>query len=145
MRKAFRQAQILKLVRGRSISTQEELAEKLAAAGIDASQVTLSRDIRELGLIKTAAGYREQDAAEPEANRDSLRRVLQEFLRDIRLAQNLVVLKTAPGGAQPIARGLDREDWPETVGTVAGDDTIFIAAANAASAKRLRRKLLDLW
>jgi transcriptional regulator of arginine metabolism len=86
-----------------------------------------------------------QNDAEPEANRDNLQRVLQEFLRDIRIAQNLVVLKTAPGGAQPVARGLDREDWPDIVGTVAGDDTIFIAAPNAASAKRLHKKLLGLW
>jgi len=145
MRKAYRQAQILKLVRSRPISTQDELAERLAATGIDASQVTLSRDIRELGLIKTAAGYGEQNAAEPEASTDTLRRVLQEFLRDLRMAQNLVVLKTVPGGAQPVARALDTEDWSEIVGTVAGDDTIFIAAPSDAAAKRLREKLLKLW
>jgi transcriptional regulator of arginine metabolism len=91
MTKAYRQAQVLKLIRDRSISTQEELAENLAAAGIDASQVTLSRDIRELGLVKTAAGYRETNGAAV-TSRDNLPRVLQEFLRDIRLAQNLVVL-----------------------------------------------------
>jgi transcriptional regulator of arginine metabolism len=145
MRKAFRQAQILKLVRTRAITTQEELAEKLASTGLDASQVTLSRDIRELGLIKTAAGYRPQDSAEPQPSSDNLRRVLQEFLRDLRLAQNLVILRTAPGGAQPVARALDTEDWPEVVGTVAGDDTIFIAAADTRSAKSLRKKLLTYW
>ena len=96
MRKAFRQAQVLKLVRGDSISTQEELAEKLAAAGIDASQVTLSRDIRELGLIKTAAGYHEQNSSGPQHSSDNLRRVLQEFLRDLRVAQNLVILRDRP-------------------------------------------------
>ena len=146
MSKAFRQSQILKLVREDSIFTQEELAEKLAEGKIDASQVTLSRDMRELGLIKTAAGYREQNAIEPETNnRDNLRRVLQEFLRDIRLAQNLVILKTAPGGAQPVARALDTEDWKEIVGTVAGDDTIFVATQDAAKGKQLRQKLVDLW
>jgi transcriptional regulator of arginine metabolism len=145
MRKAFRQAQVLKLVRGDSISTQEELAEKLAAAGIDASQVTLSRDIRELGLIKTAAGYHEQNSSGPQHSSDNLRRVLQEFLRDLRVAQNLVILKTVPGGAQPVARALDTEDWPEIVGTVAGDDTIFIAAPSTVLAKRLQKKLLKLW
>lgn len=145
MRKAYRQAQILKLVRTRAITTQEELGEKLAATGLDASQVTLSRDIRELGLIKTAAGYRPQDSTEPPPSSDNLRRVLQEFLRDLRLAQNLVILRTAPGGAQPVARALDTEDWPEVVGTVAGDDTIFIAAADTRSAKSLRKKLLTFW
>lgn len=145
MRKAYRQAQILKLIRGGSVATQEELAQRLAAAGVDASQVTLSRDIRELGLIKTAAGYREPRGVGPEAARDNLPRVLQEFLRDIRVAQNLVVLRTVPGGAQPVARALDSEERPEIVGTVAGDDTIFIAAPSAASAKSLQRKLLKLW
>jgi transcriptional regulator of arginine metabolism len=145
MRKAYRQAQILKLIRGRSIATQEELAEELAAAGVEASQVTLSRDIRELGLVKTAAGYHEPSANGPESNRDNLPRVLQEFLRDIRVAQNLVVLKTIPGGAQPVARALDTEERPEIVGTVAGDDTIFIASPNASAAKSLQKKLLDLW
>ena len=145
MRKAYRQAQIVKLIRGRSISTQEELAERLAAAGIEASQVTLSRDIRELGLVKTAAGYHEPNTNGVETARDSLPRVLQEFLRDIRVAQNLVVLRTVPGGAQPVARALDAEERPEIVGTVAGDDTIFIAAPTAAAAKSLQKKLLQLW
>jgi transcriptional regulator of arginine metabolism len=145
MRKAYRQAQILKLIRGRSISTQEELAERLAAGGIDASQVTLSRDIRELGLVKSAAGYHEPNGDALDTHRDVLPRVLQEFLRDIRVAQNLVVLKTVPGGAQPVARALDSEERPEIVGTVAGDDTIFIAAPNTATARNLRKKLLDLW
>lgn len=145
MRKAYRQAQILKLIRRGAVATQEDLAQRLAGAGIDASQVTLSRDIRELGLIKTAAGYREPDGAGREPARDNLPRVLQEFLRDIRIAQNLVVLKTVPGGAQPVARALDSEERPEIVGTVAGDDTIFIAAPNAASAKSLQRRLLQLW
>jgi transcriptional regulator of arginine metabolism len=145
MRKAFRQAQILKLIRARAISTQEELAEKLTAAGIDASQVTLSRDIRELGLIKTPAGYREQNGGEVAPSGDSLRRVLQDFLRDVRVAQNLVILKTVPGGAPPVARALDGENWPEIVGTVAGDDTIFIAAPSGSFAKRLRKKIFELW
>ena len=145
MSKAFRQSQILKLIREDSVYTQEELAEKLSEADIETSQVTLSRDLRELGLIKTASGYREQNAIEPEANRDNLRRVLQEFCRDIRLAQNLVILKTVPGGAQPIARAIDAEDWKEIVGTVAGDDTIFVATPDAARGKQLRQKLVDLW
>lgn len=145
MRKAFRHAQILKLIRARSISTQEELAERLSAAGVDASQVTLSRDIRELGLIKTPSGYREQNGPDTAPSSDNLGRVLQEFLRDIRVAQNLVILKTVPGGAQPVARALDTEDWPEIVGTVAGDDTIFIAAPTGSLAKRLQKRLFGLW
>ena len=153
MIKGFRQVQIQKLIRSSAIHTQEELAAALAPLGVEATQVTLSRDIRELGIIKTADGYQERaaltagnDAGDGAAGsaRDNLSRVLQEFLRDIQVAQNLVVLKTNPGGAGPVALALDSEHWPEVVGTVAGDDTIFVATASAVKARKLRQKLLDL-
>ena len=145
MSKGFRQGQIQKLIRSEAIHTQEELASALARLGIEATQVTLSRDIRELGIIKTAEGYSERPGIDAVATaRDNLSRVLQEFLRDVQVAQNLVVLKTNPGGAGAVALALDAEHWPEIVGTVAGDDTIFAAAASAAKARKLREKLLDL-
>jgi transcriptional regulator of arginine metabolism len=144
MSKAARLAQILKLIRTNSISTQSELAGRLAAAGFKASQVTLSRDIRELKLVKTGDGYREHGAAAA-PDRDGLQRVFREFLRDIRVAQNLVVLKTAPGGAPPVARALDAEEAVEIVGTVAGDDTIFVATPSTATAKILQKRLIDIW
>ncbi len=153
MSKGFRQAQIQKLIRSAAIHTQEELASALAPLGVEATQVTLSRDIRELGIIKTADGYQERaaltagsdaDNAAAGSARDNLSRVLQEFLRDIQVAQNLVVLKTDPGGAGAIALALDSEHWPEVVGTVAGDDTIFVATESAAKARKLRQRLLDL-
>ncbi len=153
MIKGFRQAQIQKLIRSSAIHTQEELAAALAPLGVEATQVTLSRDIRELEIIKTADGYQERaaltagrDAGNGAAPglRGNLSRVLQEFLRDIQVAQNLIVLKTNPGGAGAVALALDSEDWPEIVGTVAGDDTIFVAAESAAKARKLRQKLLGL-
>ncbi len=161
MNKGFRQAQIQKLIRSAAIHTQEELAAALGRFGVEATQVTLSRDIRELGIIKTADGYQEREAlaagnvgtndAGNGGNkgaagraRDNLSRVLQEFLRDVQVAQNLVVLKTNPGGAGAVALALDSEHWPEIVGTVAGDDTIFVAAESAAKARKLRQKLLGL-
>ena len=161
MSKGFRQAQIQKLIRSAAIHTQEELAAALAPLGVEATQVTLSRDIRELGIIKTADGYQERAAltAGNDANndagngankgaagrsRDNLSRVLQESLRDVQVAQNLVVLKTNPGGAGAVALALDSGHWPEIVGTVAGDDTIFVATESAAKARKLRRKLLEL-
>ena len=157
MSKGFRQAQIQKLIRSAAIHTQEELAAALGRFGVEATQVTLSRDIRELGIIKTADGYQERAAltagndagngankgAAPRA-RSNLSRVLQEFLRDVQVAQNLVVLKTNPGGAGAVALALDSEHWPEIVGTVAGDDTIFVATGSAAKARKLRQKLLEL-
>ena len=96
MTKNYRQGQILKLIRTKRITTQEELSRELRADGIEATQVTLSRDIRELGLAKTADGYREilADSAGAE-----LGTVLSEFLLDVRLAQNIIVLKTSAGNA----------------------------------------------
>jgi transcriptional regulator of arginine metabolism len=139
MNKSYRQGQILELIRARQISTQEELARHLAQLGIQATQVTLSRDIRELGLAKTLEGYRQ--VAAPPAGPD-LAAAAAEFLRDVRVAQNLVVLKTAPANASPLAVALDRAEWPEVVGTVAGDDTILVVAPDAHTAERIRQKLL---
>ena len=147
MKKAFRQAQIGKLIRAKPILTQDELAAELAVTGIQTSQVTLSRDIRELGIVKTPEGYRERNSISPsEPPRENLRRVLQEFLRDVQVAQNLVVLKTTPGGASAVGLALDAaEDWPELVGTVAGDDTLFAATPSARAAKKLQKTLLEVW
>ena len=153
MSKGFRQTQIQKLIRSSAIHTQDELAAALVPLGVEATQVTLSRDIRELGIIKTADGYQERaaltagnDAKKGAAGRarDNLSRVLHEFLRDVQVAQNLVVLKTHPGGAGAVALALDSEHWPEVVGTVAGDDTIFVATASAVKARKLRQILLEL-
>jgi transcriptional regulator of arginine metabolism len=140
MNKAFRQGQILKLIRAKRILTQEDLARELKASqGIDTTQVTLSRDIRDLGLLKTQEGYRQLDASPPG---NDLARALSDFLQDVRAAQNLLVLKTSPGNANALAVALDNEDWPEVVGTIAGDDTVLIVAPDAATAETLRKKLL---
>jgi transcriptional regulator of arginine metabolism len=141
MNKSFRQGQILKIIRGKEIYTQEELARELALLGIQTTQVTLSRDMRELGLVKTPEGYRQLPAerAGPE-----LATVANEYLLDIRLAQNLVVLKTPPGNANPLAVALDREDLNEVVGTVAGDDTVLVITPDADAALRFRERMLDL-
>jgi transcriptional regulator of arginine metabolism len=141
MTKSFRQGQILKLIRGRSISTQEELGRALKEVEIDATQVTLSRDMRELGLVKTAEGYRRLDGDAPNLQFAML---ATEFLRDVRQAQNQVVLRTAPGHASSVAVALDDEEWPEVVGTIAGDDTILIICPDSITAEALRSKLFHL-
>jgi transcriptional regulator of arginine metabolism len=142
MNKSFRQGQIRNLIRSRNVHTQEELAAALAESGVRATQVTLSRDIREMGIVKTADGYREIDALEePLGAGDQARRAVAEFLRDIRLAQNLLVLKTDPGNANPLAVALDRAAWPQVVGTVAGDDTVLIVAPDNQAAEDLRSRL----
>ncbi len=141
MTKSFRQGQILKLVRGRRLSTQEELARALKETGIDATQVTLSRDIRELGLVKTADGYRELPSESSGTQFDAL---ASEFLQDVRLAQNQVVLKTAPGHASSVAVALDDAEWPEVVGTIAGDETILVICPDSHTAEAVRGKLITL-
>jgi transcriptional regulator of arginine metabolism len=141
MTKSYRHGQILKLVRGRRLFTQEELARALKETGIDATQVTLSRDMRELGLVKTADGYRELSSDSPGTQFAAL---AGEFLQDVRLAQNQVVLKTAPGHANSVAVALDDEEWPEVVGTIAGDDTILVICPDSSTAEAVRTKLIGL-
>jgi transcriptional regulator of arginine metabolism len=140
MSKAYRHGQILKLIRAKSIRTQEDLARELQQAGVPATQVTLSRDINELRLVKTREGYSEM---RPDETGPSFVNLAAEFLHDVRIAQNLVVLKTSPGHANSVAVALDSEDWPEVVGTLAGDDTILVIATDNATAENVRRRCLD--
>jgi len=148
VKKTFRQGQILNLIRTHPVHTQEELAHALQKLGIDVAQVTLSRDIRELGLLKTADGYREASglAAAPggPSDQSALQRAVEEFVLDIKVAGNLLIIKTHVGGAQPVGLALDQEGWPEIAGTLAGDDTVFAAAPDARRAARAREKLLAL-
>jgi transcriptional regulator of arginine metabolism len=142
MNKTFRQGQILKLIRAKAIQTQEDLARVLKeSAGIQATQVTLSRDIRDLGLLKTPQGYKQVSEASGGPGLDS---TVSEFLQDARVAQNLIVLRTSPGNANALAVALDKQAWPEVVGTLAGDDTILVVTPDAGTAAKLRQKLLEL-
>ena len=145
MTKGFRQGQIRKILRERDIHTQEELSEALQALGIHATQVTLSRDIREMRIVKTLDGYREIEALEEHRGAsDDAGRAVEEYLRDVRLAQNLLVLKTAPGNANALAVALDGARWPEVVGTLAGDDTVLVVAPDSPSAEALRARLVGI-
>ncbi len=142
--KAFRQGQILKLVTAEAVENQETLRRRLAQQGLRVTQATLSRDIRELGLVKTAQGYKPLGAANPAPSQPALGRALREFLRDVLPAQNLLVLKTPPGGAQPLAAAVDRERWPEVLGTIAGDDTVLLIAASRTSCKAIQKRIEGL-
>src|SRR5271166_6082124 len=134
MNKTFRQGQILKLIQAKSILTQEDLARELKeSAGIQATQVTLSRDIRDLGLLKTQQGYRQMAES---SGGPILESVVSEFLQDARVAQNLIVLRTSPGNANALAAALDKQAWPEVVGTLAGDDTILVVTPDANTAAK---------
>jgi len=145
MSKAARQRAILELLHRGPVESQEELQGFLARRGFEAGQATLSRDIRELGLIKTPEGYsaaRGVAASEPVL--PSVSRLVREFVVDVRLAQNLLVLKTSVGSAQPVAAALDSEDWPEVVGTIAGDDTILVISPDNKTAQQLVRRIHEM-
>jgi len=140
MNKSFRHGQILKLIRTRRIVTQEELAQALAeTVDVRTTQVTLSRDIRELGLVKTQEGYRQVSAP----SGPDLATIAAEFLFDVRQAQNLIVLKTSPAHASSVAVALDAEELPDIVGTLAGDDTVLVITPDASAASKLREQLLS--
>jgi len=140
----YRRNQILELLHSQSVATQEELRRKLARRGIHVTQATVSRDIEELGLVKTRDGYRLPEAAGPAPPQPELSLVLKEFVREVCQASNLVIVKTYPGNAHTVGVVLDAEKWPEVAGTVAGDDTIFVATARACDAARVRKRLQSL-
>jgi len=147
MNKQFRHDKILQLIRSQEtreqeIHTQDDFVKGLRKLGVRATQVTLSRDLHELGVAKTPAGYRVMTAAT--APLDHLQRAATEFVRDVKRARNLVIVKTSVGGAQPVALALDRENWPEVVGTVAGDDTVLVIAADDRKAVKLAERLMNL-
>jgi transcriptional regulator of arginine metabolism len=130
--KARRHQRILDVVRNKPIQTQEELAEELAREGINVTQATISRDIKELRLVKAPMGdgmYRYTVPAErnvDDINR-RIERVFVETVVSIEDSGNLIIIKTLEGAAQVVGAILDDLGWPEIVGTLAGDDTVFVA------------------
>ena len=144
MTKASRQNAILKLLEHGSPANQDTLGKSLAKLGFKVAQATLSRDIRELGLVKSSDGYQFAPGAPAAiANEQilpSADRLVREFVLDVREAQNLLVVKTAVGSAQPVAASLDGEAWNEVLGTIAGDDTILMVTEDSRSAHRLGKE-----
>ena len=140
--KTFRHGQILRLVSDQRIGNQEELRRRLGAQKLRVTQATLSRDLQELRLVKTQAGYKPANALPEEPTPlPLLARALSEFLLDIRPAENMLVLKTPPSGAQPLAAAVDGAKFTEIAGTVAGDDTVLIITPNRKSRESLQKKI----
>ena len=143
--KTYRQSAILDLVSRQVVRSQNTLRRQLAARGITATQATISRDIKELGLVKRAAdgAYQKAQIETPSSvvTGDRVRRAVVTHLCRADRVQQLLVLKTDPGQAQPLAFALDQAAWPEVVGTVAGDDTILVVMRTAQSARILERRL----
>ena len=145
MHKRFRQGQILKVIAAEPISSQDELRRRLTHLHVRVTQATLSRDLHELKLVKTTEGYQPLAAAQEEiAALPPLARALREYLLDFRPAFNLLVLKTPPSGAQPLAAAVDAERFKEVVGTIAGDDTVLIITPSRAARAAVQKRMEDL-
>ncbi|HJX67112.1 MAG TPA: arginine repressor [Candidatus Limnocylindrales bacterium] len=148
--KQLRQREIRDLLAQRPIRTQQELAAALRDRGFRATQATISRDVAELGLIKSS-----QDGVQSytvparvteaeSTGEERLRALLHDLPVNVREAGLMLVVKTLPGSAHAIAAALDRTRWPEVVGSIAGDDTVFVAFADRAALQRVRGRLASL-
>lgn len=124
-----RQRRILEIVSNETIGTQKELAERLQQEGFETTQATISRDIKELLLVKVNIGgdqYKYVIAQETPVTDAKLRMVLREFILSYDYSENLLILNTAPGNANTVASAIDRARWPQVIGTLAGDDTVML-------------------
>jgi transcriptional regulator of arginine metabolism len=147
VKKTYRHEQIRNVIRQKQIRTQEDLSLALKSLGVRVTQVTLSRDIREIGLVKGPSGYQEPASSAGESAVDEVspfKRAMSEYVRDVLIAQNLVIVRTLRGTAAPVADAIDQEHWAEIVGTVAGEDTVFAAAKDNKKALEVRERLLNL-
>jgi len=142
--KRVRQQAILDLVRTGSIASQEDLMRGLKARSIDVSQSTLSRDIQELGLGKAGGVYVVVEAETPRGSNESFHRILREFVIAIDATESLVVIKTGAGHASTVSQALDDAAVPESVGSIAGENTVFIAVRTAKEARALAKRLHEL-
>ena len=145
-----RQHRIARLLEQQPVTSQGQLVELLGANGVLATQATVSRDLEELGAIKVRGPGGESVYAIPElpkeqrAPEDHLRRVMGDWVVEVAHSQNLVVLRTPPGSAHVVASALDRAGIPDIVGTVAGDDTVLVVAAERVGGAKLARRLGQL-
>ena len=145
MNKTLRQRAILDALKHGSFASQEDLQRVMRRRGFRVGQATLSRDIRDLNLSKTHQGY-----SLPHGENGAgvalppVSRLVREFVLDVRLAQNLLVVKTIVGSAQPVAAALDEADWSEVVGTIAGDDTILIVCPDKEDARKLASRIEEM-
>jgi transcriptional regulator of arginine metabolism len=132
------------VIRSGALASQDELAERLSALGFAVTQATISRDLEQIGAIKVRRdGQLSYALPDTPLNGTSprLAAVFRDWVRSVEPAANLVVIKTPPGSAHLVGVALDQSDLPEIVGTICGDDTIFVACRAAAEAQALSSKL----
>ena len=146
--KSERQNEIIRLIGVKNIETQEDLASELRQLGYQVTQATVSRDIRELRLMKVAAKGGGFKYARPErfekAVSERLTRILNDSLVSVDFSGNIIVVKTLSGSANVAAEAIDTLDWPEILGTIAGDNTIFVIARNEASTEEISERIRNL-
>lgn len=141
-----RQRRILEIVSNETIGTQKELAERLQQEGFETTQATISRDIKELLLVKVNIGgdrYKYVIAQETPVTDAKLRMVLREFIISYDFSENLLILNTAPGNANTVASAIDRARWPQVIGTLAGDDTVMLVIKSKEAVKDVVEKIED--
>ncbi len=138
----------MQIIRQKAIATQDELVQSLIAAGMEVTQATISRDIKELGIIKVTTASGEQKYLPMERSGEvasgRLMKVFAEAVIQVDVAVNLVIIKTLPGMAQAAAAALDSMHLPELAGSIAGDDTIFVAARSSSQAEQLGNLLSQI-
>ena len=140
--KSKRQAIMLDIIKLNKVERQSDFVSLLLQEGVDATQSSVSRDIRELGLIKRGGRYVQPSDGEESLDVNDLASKLGDFLKDVSFVlPNLVVLRSLPGTAHSIGMMIDQLDWPEIAGTVAGDDTLFVAVFNEDSGYDVTRRL----
>ena len=147
MARNARQMKILELISDSPIETQEDLAARLMEAGFSVPKATISRDIKELGLVKINDKGRQRYAKENGGNKhlsSNMANIYRNAVLSITSAQNLVVLKTVPGGASSVGMNIDRLEDPGILGCVAGDDTLLVIAATVESANEIAGRLREL-
>ena len=148
--KSKRQEKILELIEKYNLETQEELIARLAECGIESKQTTVSRDIKELRLIKTLSSetgkykYTSSNAGAADSFTTRLRNIFRECVTDIDAAQNMVVIKTLPGLGQAAAMAIDAMRAPDVVGTLGGDDTVFAVMRDNDSAQKFCKQARDI-
>lgn len=137
-----RRQEILRLIDKHEIKSQAALSDELEKAGIEVNQATLSRDLRDLGVVKGKNGYELPNTAMPtQPGHHSLWHSVTSWVLSATPAKNQLVLRTPPGGAQALGLAIDNSDLPEVIGTIAGDDTVLVICPDDRKAKALARKL----
>jgi transcriptional regulator of arginine metabolism len=145
MNKVLRQRAVLEALRQGPVANQEDLQRALRKRGFKVGQATLSRDIRDLNVSKTATGYSlTQSEGATALALPPVQRLVREFVLDVRPAQNLLVVKTITGSAQPVAAALDEQEWEGLLGTIAGDDTILLVCPDKDSARKTAVRIEEM-